>query len=34
MDLAVVYDLENGRVIRIRNYLDPVDALEAVGLSE
>jgi ketosteroid isomerase-like protein len=34
MDLAVVYDLEDGRVIRIRNYLDPAEALEAAGLSE
>jgi ketosteroid isomerase-like protein len=34
MDLAVVYDLEDGRVIRIRNYLDPAEALEAAGLQE
>jgi ketosteroid isomerase-like protein len=34
MDLAAVYDLEDGRVIRIRNYLDPAEALEAAGLSE
>jgi ketosteroid isomerase-like protein len=34
MDLAAVYDLKHGRVIRIRNYLDPADALEAAGLSE
>jgi ketosteroid isomerase-like protein len=34
MDLAVVYDLKDGRVVRIRNYLDPADALEAVGLRE
>jgi ketosteroid isomerase-like protein len=34
MDLAVVYDLKDGRVIRIRNYLDPADAIEAAGVSE
>jgi ketosteroid isomerase-like protein len=34
MHLAAVYDLKDGRVIRIRNYLDPADALEAAGLSE
>ena len=34
MDLAAVYELEGGRVIRIRNYLDLRDALKAAGLSE
>jgi len=34
MDLAAVYDLKDGRVIRIRNYLDPADALQAAGLRE
>jgi ketosteroid isomerase-like protein len=34
MHLAAVYELEDGRVNRIRNYLDPAEALEAVGLSE
>jgi len=32
MHLAAVYQLENGRVTRIRNYLDPAEALEAAGL--
>ena len=32
MHLAAVYELENGRVTRIRNYLDPAEALEAAGL--
>jgi hypothetical protein len=32
---ALVYELEEGgRVIRIRNYFDQADALEAAGLSE
>jgi ketosteroid isomerase-like protein len=31
---ALVYELEGGRVIRIRNYFDPAEALEAAGLSE
>jgi ketosteroid isomerase-like protein len=34
MDLAAVYDLKGGRVIRIRNYLEPAEALEAAGLRE
>jgi ketosteroid isomerase-like protein len=32
--LAAVVDFENGKAIRIRSYLDPKEALEAVGLSE
>jgi ketosteroid isomerase-like protein len=31
---AVIYELEDGRVIRMRNYLDHRQALEAAGLSE
>jgi ketosteroid isomerase-like protein len=31
---ALVYELERGRVIRIRNYIDPAEALKAVGLPE
>jgi ketosteroid isomerase-like protein len=31
---ALVYELEGGRVTRMRNYIDPADALKAVGLSE
>jgi ketosteroid isomerase-like protein len=33
MQLAAVYALKDGRVIRIQNYLDPAEALEAAGLS-
>jgi len=29
-----IYELEGGRVIRVRNYLDPAQAFEAAGLSE
>jgi ketosteroid isomerase-like protein len=29
-----VHDLEAGRVVRMRNYDDPAEALEAAGLSE
>jgi ketosteroid isomerase-like protein len=29
-----VWELEDGRVVRMRNYVTPADALEAVGLSE
>ena len=32
--VAVVADLKNGKGIRVRTYLDPHEALEAVGLSE
>ena len=31
---GMVYELEDGRVIRMRNYVDPADALKAVGLTE
>ena len=31
---AVVYDLEDGRVIRHQDHSDPAEALEAVGLQE
>ena len=31
---AYVVDLANSKVIRVRTYLDPEEALEAVGLSE
>jgi ketosteroid isomerase-like protein len=34
MNLAVVYELDGGRVVRVRNYLDHDEALEAAGLSE
>jgi ketosteroid isomerase-like protein len=31
---AIVYELEEGRVVRMRNYVDHSEALEAAGLSE
>jgi ketosteroid isomerase-like protein len=34
MHLAAVYDLEGGRVIRIQNFINPADALEAAGIAE
>jgi uncharacterized protein len=34
LHMALVYELEDGRVIRFRNFLDPAEALEAAGLSE
>jgi ketosteroid isomerase-like protein len=34
MHMAVLHELENGRVIRMRNFLNPAEALEAAGLSE
>jgi ketosteroid isomerase-like protein len=32
--MAAVFTLRNGRVIRMTSYLDPAEALEAVGLRE
>ena len=34
LHMALLYELENGRVIRMRNFLDPAEALEAAGLRE
>jgi ketosteroid isomerase-like protein len=34
VDLAIVYELDGGRVVRMRNYLDHEEALEAAGLRE
>ena len=34
MKLGLVYELENGRVVQVRNYFSHVEALEAAGLSE
>jgi ketosteroid isomerase-like protein len=31
---AALFQLEKGRVVRVQNYADPTEALEAVGLSE
>ncbi len=33
-DFEWIYELENGLVIRARNFLDPNEALEAAGLRE
>jgi hypothetical protein len=32
--LALVTEVKNGKTISVRGYLDPKQALEAVGLSE
>jgi ketosteroid isomerase-like protein len=34
LHMALLYELENGRVIRMQNFLDPAEALEAAGLRE
>jgi ketosteroid isomerase-like protein len=34
LNLSQVYELEDGRIARVRNYLSQADALEAAGLSE
>jgi ketosteroid isomerase-like protein len=34
LHLATVWELEGGRVVRLRNYVDPAQALEAAGLEE
>jgi len=34
LHLGQVQELEDGRVIRVRNYLEHAEALEAAGLSE
>ena len=34
LHFGLVYELEDGRVIRMQNYMDPAEALEAAGLSE
>jgi ketosteroid isomerase-like protein len=34
LHFGMLCELENGRVIRMRNYTDPAEALEAAGLSE
>jgi ketosteroid isomerase-like protein len=33
-DTAVVYEMRDGRVVRIQGYMDRADALEAAGLRE
>ena len=32
-ETAIVFEVRGGRVVRIQGYMDPVSALEAVGLS-
>jgi ketosteroid isomerase-like protein len=34
LHMALVYQVEDGRVIRIWNFIDPAEALAAVGLAE
>ena len=34
LDYALVYDLQDGQLVRIRAYLDRTEALEAAGLRE
>jgi ketosteroid isomerase-like protein len=34
LHFGMVYELDDGRVTRIRNYPDPTEALEVAGLSE
>jgi ketosteroid isomerase-like protein len=34
LHMALIYELQDGRVIRMRNFLDPAEALEPVGLRE
>jgi ketosteroid isomerase-like protein len=34
LHVGLVYELDAGRVIRMRNYVDPAEAIEAAGLSE
>ena len=34
LETAVVFEVRGGRVVRIQGYMDPVSALDAVGLSE
>jgi ketosteroid isomerase-like protein len=31
---ALLYEMEDGQIVRIRNYLDRAEAFEAAGLSE
>jgi ketosteroid isomerase-like protein len=34
LHMGTVWELRDGRVVRIRNFLDPIDARQAAGLSE
>lgn len=33
LQMGLLYELENRRVIRVRNFLDPAEAFEAAGLA-
>jgi ketosteroid isomerase-like protein len=34
LHMALVYELQDGRIIRMRNFLNPTEAIEAAGLRE
>ena len=34
IDTATIFDLHEGRVVRMQGYMNPAEALEAAGLSE
>jgi ketosteroid isomerase-like protein len=34
LHMGVIYELQGGQVVRMRNYLHPAEALEAAGLQE
>jgi ketosteroid isomerase-like protein len=34
VNLGTLFELKGGRVVRMRTYLDPAEALEAAGLAE
>jgi len=34
IDTGTIVDLRDGRIVRIQGYMNPAEALEAVGLSE
>jgi ketosteroid isomerase-like protein len=34
VNLGTLFELKDGRVVRMRTYLDPAKALEAAGLRE
>jgi ketosteroid isomerase-like protein len=34
LHMAFIFDLKEGRVIRVRTFIDPAEALKAVGMSE
>ena len=34
IDTATIFDLRDGRIVRMQGYMNPAEALEAAGLSE